>query len=98
LVCFCSSGQLSFHHVGCVGGLRTPATSVSLVDSHTSEGPSPAPVSTAVGFAFPFHSRSGGVCLTPQLCPEGPSQPLSIPLSGVAELGEARFCLCAFGF
>jgi hypothetical protein len=61
---------------------------VSLVDSRRSEGPSPVLVSTAVGFAFPFHSRSDGVCLTPQLCPERPSQPFSAPLSRVVELGE----------
>jgi hypothetical protein len=47
--------------------LLTPAIlfSVSLVDSHKSKGPSSAPVSIVVGFAFPFHSRFGGACLTP---------------------------------
>lgn len=57
--------------------LQTPATSVCLIDSRRSEGPSPVLVSTAVGFAFPFHSRRDGVCLNPQLCPERPSPPLS---------------------
>jgi hypothetical protein len=61
---------------------------VSLVDSHRFEGPSSAPVSTVVGFAFPFHDRFSGACLTPQLCPEGSSQPFFAPYSGVVELGE----------
>jgi hypothetical protein len=61
---------------------------VSLVDSHRSEGPSLALVSTVFGFAFPFHSRFGDACLIPQLYPEGSSQPFFAPFSGVAELGE----------
>jgi hypothetical protein len=63
-------------------------SSVSLVDSHRSEGPSSAPVSTVVGFAFSFHNSFSGACLTPQLCPEGSSQPFFAPYSGVVELGE----------
>jgi hypothetical protein len=79
--------------------LLTPAilSLVSLVDSHRFEGPSSAPVSTVVGFAFPFHNRFSGACLTPQLCPEGSSQPFFAPFSRVAELGEAPFCLNAIG-